>query len=261
MLNHRYIPVLLLIFIIHLKLEAWGKTGHRIVGAIAELHLSGQAKDISYDLLNGQSLAHVANWADEIRGDPAWSHSYPWHYVNIAPASTYAKSSKNPKGDVLRKIKEFSAALARGNLSIEKRAQAIKWLVHLVGDLHQPLHAGYAKDEGGNKVKVSWFGRPTNLHKVWDEDVMLYTEFSYSEYADYLNSSSTQTPRTWQQDTSWQWLKESRILLPQVYKIGDGNLSYAYAETSRKIIEKRLLQAGIRLAAILNRVLGKSRGK
>jgi hypothetical protein len=261
MFFYRFIFILSIVFVLQGKVGAWGKTGHRVVGAIAEHYLSKDVRDVTSDLLKGLSLAQVSNWADEIRGDPAWSHAYPWHYLNVPEGKTYAKNPKNPKGDVIQKIQDFSIILGRRDVDLEKRSQALKWLVHLIGDIHQPLHTGYGRDEGGNKIQVSWFGRPTNLHKVWDEDVILLQELSYSEYADFLTVESKPEQRQWQQDIPMQWLKESRALLSKVYKTGDGNLSYAYAGVARDMIEKRLLQAGIRLAAIINRALGRSRGK
>ena len=128
-------------------------------------------------------------------------------------------------------------------------------MIHLVGDLHQPLHVGKSADQGGNKIQVNWMGMPTNLHRVWDEHLVLEQELSFTEMSDFLNYYEPEEIRQWQADNLMIWLQESYDLRGVAYKLGNRSLSYEYYGRCVPIINRRLRQAGIRLAGILNRLL------
>jgi len=130
-------------------------------------------------------------------------------------------------------------------------------LVHLVGDIHQPLHVGCCDDQGGNKVKVKWFGRDTNLHGTWDSNMIDDTKLSYTELASYLDEPDQPTINAWQKNSVLDWAGESMGVRKQVYEFGDGNLSYKYSYKNLPLVKQRLLQAGIRLAGLLNDIYGK----
>jgi len=163
---------------------AWGKTGHRVVAAIADTQLSGLARAHVREILGpGESLDDAANWPDEMRSDPAvfWQKTAtPWHYVTLN-GITYDHAP--PAGDALQALDHFRVVLQDPKANLADKQLALRFIVHLVGDLHQPLHVGKCCDKGGNDVKVTFFGKPTNLHAVWDSALPDEEQLSYSELA------------------------------------------------------------------------------
>jgi len=236
---------------------AWGQNGHRAVGLVAEQHLSKKAKKKIAAILQGNSLAEVSVWMDEIRSDSAYNHTHDWHWVTIPGGMQYAQTEKNPNGDVIMKIEELTKTLKAGNLSEKEKQEGLKFLVHLVGDLHQPLHVGHGDDMGGNAVKVEWFGKPSNLHSVWDSGMIDSKSLSYTELAGFLGKPSKEQVQRWQATNVRDWAHESMTYRNQVYNIPkDGKLSYRYAYVNYGTVEQRLLQAGVRLAGLLNEIYG-----
>jgi hypothetical protein len=236
--------------------DAWGANGHRTVGQIAENHLSPRAALEIRELLGGKSLAMAATWADEIKSIDAYDHTHSWHYTSVEDGETYEESAKNPDGDVVETLGRMSKTLADRTAPAAERAAALKWIVHLVGDIHQPLHVGRKGDRGGNEVKVEWFGDRTNLHSVWDSRLIRHKELSFSELADFLDRATLEEIRQWQDAAVHDWAEESQALRPDVYKIGRGDLSWDYVRDHWPTVERRLLRAGIRLAGLLNHLLG-----
>lgn len=239
------------------SLLGWGKTGHRITGQIAENHLSPKAFQAIRDLLGAQSLAEATNWADEIRSDPAWKKSDPWHYVNITDGVSYDDATKAPNGDVIAALRQMEATLRNPAAPKQQRIEALKFFLHFAGDLHQPLHAGKANDLGGNRVQVRWFRstEPTNLHTVWDSSLIDQEQLSFTEFARSLDHASEADIKAWQASSYTDWMEESRQALPQVYDFPkDLPLSYPYVFKSMPLVRQRLLQAGIRIAGVLNRI-------
>lgn len=243
--------LLLLLFIIPSG-QAWGPTGHRAVGLIAERYLSEKTSLAVRGILGPDTLAEVSTWSDEIRSDPSWDHASPWHYISVDDGETLENTERNPDGDVLEALHRFEKVLRDSESGREEKAQAIKWMVHLVGDLHQPLHVGRRDDRGGNEIEVRWFGERSNLHRVWDSGIIDSQDLSYSELADFIDDPSLPQIRLWQSSDYEQWAQESFELRSQVYEIGDGNLRWEYRYKNWPIVERRLLQAGIRLAGKLN---------
>lgn len=236
-------------------LAAWGPTGHRVVGRIAQNHLSPAAAAEVEALLGPRSLAQASTWADEIRSDPAWDHAAPWHYVSIGDDETYATSEKNPDGDILVALERFSATLADPEAPEKERRHALQWLVHLVGDLHQPLHVGRADDRGGNDILVLYFDEPANLHQVWDSRMIDSERLSFTEMARFLDHTTPEEVAATQQGTFLDWARESKALREEVYRLGDQRLSWSYLRDSMPIVRRRLLQAGLRLAGLLDELL------
>lgn len=235
----------------------WGKTGHRVTGQIAENHLSAKARKAIQELLGGESLAEAANWADEIRSDPAWKRSDPLHYVNITDGVSYEDAKKNPAGDVITALRQMEATLRNKNAPKQQRVEALKFFVHFAGDLHQPLHAGRADDLGGNRVNVRWFrgAESTNLHTVWDSLLIDQEQLSFTEWTRFLDRASEDEIKKWQASSYTDWMEESRAALPQVYDFPrDLPLSFPYVYKNMPLVKQRLLQAGIRIAGVLNRI-------
>src|SRR5262245_53261668 len=207
---------------------AWGPTGHRATGRVAERHLSPQAARAVTELIGPESLAYVATWSDEIRSEPDWAKAESWHWVTVPDGETYEAAAKNPAGDVLEAIGRFEATLADARAPRTERVQALKWLAHLLGDLHQPLHVGRGDDRGGNETVVLWFNEPSNLHSVWDSRIIEQSELSFSELAELVDRATPDEVRAFQRGGPREWAVESQQLRDRVYAIGDRRLSYKY---------------------------------
>jgi hypothetical protein len=235
----------------------WGPTGHRATGLIAEQHLSSKAKKKIQQLLGQESLAMAATWMDEIRSDSGYNYTADWHWVTIENGQTYDQSKKNPNGDVIMTIERIVSELKTHKLDRKKEIEYIKMLIHLVGDIHQPLHVGCCDDQGGNKVKVKWFRNDSNLHRVWDSDMIDDTKLSYTELALSLGKPDKTTIAAWQKSSVRDWATEAMSYRKQVYDIGDGNLGYKYSYKYLDTAKARMLRAGVRLAGLLNQIYGK----
>jgi len=143
----------------------WGKTGHRATGQIAEDHLTKKAKKKIDAILNGQSLALVSIFADEIKSDQKYKGFSPWHYVNFSFDKKYGEDTPSEFGDLIQGIEKCKAILMDDTSSITDKQFYLKLLVHFIGDLHQPLHVGRGADKGGNDIQVQWFKKGSNLHR------------------------------------------------------------------------------------------------
>jgi hypothetical protein len=248
------IALILLFCVLGNNSFGWGATGHRATGWIAERYLSSKAKKKIRSLLGQETLAMASTWMDEIRSDSTYNHTADWHWVTIEDGKTYDQSPKNPKGDVIMTLERIISELKSHKLDRKKEIEAIKMLVHLVGDIHQPLHVGCCDDQGGNKVKVKWFRNDSNLHSVWDSGMIDDTKLSYTELAQALGLADKATTALWQKATVRDWANESMTYRKEVYDIKDGNLSYRYSYLHLQSAKNRMLQAGVRLAGILNQI-------
>ncbi len=180
-----YMIKLIFIFVLlGQSLFGWGNTGHRIVGKVAETYLTKNAKDQIKKLMGHHDLSRMSYWADHIKSDPDWKHANDWHWCTVPDGENYEKGKH--KGLAVEKVREFIDTLKKKRSTKEEKQIALKFLIHLVGDLHQPLHVGNGDDRGGNSVRLKWFGESTNLHSVWDSKLIDYQKLSYSEYANYL---------------------------------------------------------------------------
>lgn len=235
----------------------WGATGHRATGWVAEQHLTPKAKKKIKELLSGQSLAMVTTWMDDVRSDSTYNYMSDWHWVTVETGETYEQSKKNPNGDVIMTLERIIGELKSKKLSRDKEIEAIKILAHLVGDIHQPLHVGCCDDRGGNRVKVKWFGRDTDIHSIWDSDMINDTRLSYTELGMSLPVPDKATIQKWQAASVREWSVESMSYRKQVYATGNGSLGYKYAYNNLPAVNERILLAGIRLAGVLNQIYGK----
>ena len=232
-------------------LLGWGKTGHRIIGKIAEENLTPAAKQKITQLFGHSDLARIGNWADEIKSDPQWDHSHDWHYCTIFEGKDYEGPESG--GRAVQKVTEFSTLLRKGTLGEKDQKDVLRFIIHIVGDLHQPLHVGNGTDRGGNDVKVTWFRQETNLHRVWDSQMIDHMQYSYTEYAQQIQLGMSDEDKAALLDpTLLSFVYASRAAHPQVYDIGDGKLSWSYVYKNRELLEDRLLKGGLHLAAILN---------
>lgn len=229
----------------------WGEKGHRVVAMIASERLSPEARRGVRDLLGSESLVEVSTWADEIRRYRP--ETGPWHYINVPmEARDPDILSFCPSGGcVVSKIDDFRSVLTNPRASSENRREALKFLVHLVGDLHQPLHVGDRNDKGGNTTQLVYFGTPTNLHRVWDTEILQRME---EEAA--LASGLCRTARSgWERGTPVDWAAESHAVAREVaYKHLSRKVGAPYQQQAETAVRVQLAKAGVRLAAMLNRV-------
>lgn len=239
------------------NLLAWGQTGHRVVGEVAEKHLTRKARKNIEKLLGTESLAMVSTWMDEIKSDDSYDHTHDWHWVTIPNNKTYGETEKNPKGDLVEAIERMKSILKSDTAGRQTKVKALKYLVHLVGDIHQPLHVGNGEDRGGNDVKVKWFRSSSNLHRIWDSEIIDDKQLSYTELAESIDHATDEEIMMWQQGNPADWAHEAMQYRPQVYKTGDAeNLSYEYMYHNWDLMQNQLEKAGIRLAGMLNEIFG-----
>ena len=232
----------------------WGSTGHRVVGAIADQYTSKKAKRHIKKILNHQSLALVSTFADDIKADPRYKEFETWHYVNMTFEETYETSKKNPKGDLVAGMAYCKRVIKDPQASDDDKTFYLKMLIHLVGDLHQPLHIGREEDRGGNDIKVQWFYKDTNLHKVWDSQMIDGDKMSYSELAANAEFLTKNQVKFLQKGDAIDWVNETQQLTKTVYaSVQPGeNLRYAYSYQYMDVARTQLQIAGIRLAQVLN---------
>ena len=247
--------LIIVVFFIGIDVMAWGPTGHRVVGKVAEIHASKKALKNVKRVLGSESLAIVSNWMDDIKSDDAYNHMNDWHWVTVPDGTNYASAKKNRNGDIIMTLNRAINELKEGNLPIDKEQENLKILIHLIGDLHQPLHVGTGKDAGGNAVKVKWFGRNSNLHRIYDSDVIESFQLSYTELAEVVNHPSESEINEWQSGTVEDWAHEAMKYRTLVYDLPkDMSLGYEFRYLNKKMIERQLLKAGIRLAWLLNEI-------
>lgn len=235
-------------------LEDWGPTGHRVVGEIAESYLKGKAKREVKRLLKNHSLAFASTYGDEIKSDKAYDKYYTWHFVNMPFEQTYEASEKNPEGDLVTGIETCKTVLLDKNASDEDKIFHLKMLIHLMGDLHQPMHVGLAEDKGGNDFKLQWFYKDSNLHRVWDSDMIEDYNMGYDELAENADALSKNEIKAIQEGSIIDWVNETHAITKKVYASVEPNenLRYRYSYNHFKTVRSQLQIAGIRLAKVLN---------
>ena len=267
---------------------AWGPTGHRVVAEIAQRHLTPAAQAKVSRLLDGRTLADVANWPDDLRSDPRFDKYKLLHFATVKEGlGSYRDAEKARCGDLVVAIDAFTAFLRTGSretlyavkaLSDKtdgtghgacnpqetepiSPATALSFLVHLMGDLHQPLHVG-GTDQGGNLVSVNWMDRwSTNLHSVWDEEMVDFERLSYTEYARFLDHASEADTKRWQTGNTISYADEAVAMRPKLYVFPDDSgetavhkISYKYIGAQRDRMREQLLKGGVRLANVLNAI-------
>lgn len=234
----------------------WGQKGHDVTAYIAEQHLTPAAKAACDDILDGKSIVYWSNWADNAGNTPEYAYSKTWHYRNIDAGQDYDKAVRNEKGDVTTAIKMNYSKLQDPDATKEEKQLALKFLVHFVGDVHQPMHMGHLSDRGGNGVKVKFFNRDRNLHGVWDSDILESGHnWTYSEWQQQIDRAtpeeSSEIIASMDPD---DWGKETFGYATEIYNsTPDGtNISYGYIANWTPVIEQQLLKGGLRLANLLN---------
>jgi len=232
----------------------WSKTGHRAIGEVAQKHLSKKARKAINRLLKGESLALAANYADEIKADRSFSKFNAWHYVNFPSDKKYTDVKPSKHGDLITGIEKCITIVKDDKSSHEEKVFYLKMLIHLVGDLHQPLHAGRHEDKGGNDIQVQWFGEGSNLHRVWDSNIINSFGMSYTEIANTFTVLSKKEVQKIQKGFIHDWVEESQDIANDIYtsvEVGE-KLGYKYSYKYTNILRSQLQKGGLRLAKVLN---------
>ena len=268
---------------------AWGQNGHRIVAEIAQHRLSDNAAQAISELLGGRRLTDISTEPDDLRSDPRWSCAATFHYVTVPEGIQYPDADIDgwENGDAVRGILFLSKRLLNLQASRQERAAALAFLVHFVGDLHQPLHTGKGCDRGGNAIQVNWFGQPRNLHSVWDQAIIESENLSYTEYTQEIERNR-QLVLGMESASPAEWLTEAQAYFNDLYKcdIRDGcpcfcgscadglsvfggcemtggcrlqvsnrvKLGFRYKFRTKPIVERQLKRGGWRLAHLLNQL-------
>jgi hypothetical protein len=235
----------------------WGQIGHYATGYVAMNHLSPAAKASVDKVLEGESLAVATVYMDDVKSDDAYDSYADWHWVTIPDGMTYEQAEKNPNGDVIAGIEMLISDLRTGGLTPAEEKEKLKFLIHLIGDIHMPLHVGRGDDQGGNQVRVTWFRESSNLHRVWDSNMIESRQLSASELAASIVTPDAATIAEWQAAGPRDWALESMSYRDSVYDLpSDARLGYEYRYHYFHIVEKRIMQAGVRIAGVLNELYG-----
>jgi hypothetical protein len=243
---------------------AWGADGHRIVAEIASKHLSPATQAWVQSLIFGQTLADASVWADEIKG--ARRSTAPWHYADIAAdAKEFNLDRDCPKeGCVVSAIQRYCTVLRDERASVADRTEALKFLIHFVGDVHCPMHVANAHDKGGNDVAVEFFHNRTNLHRVWDTLLIERQKRNWRAYASQLEKAiSDQDKKKLSACTNpAEWATQThKATITCAYVIPkDGQLGQEYFDRCMPVMDGQLSTAGIRLATLLNSLFAECKG-
>ncbi|MEE1099471.1 MAG: S1/P1 nuclease [Alistipes sp.] len=251
--------LLLILSLITLSLPtfAWGPKGHDVVAYVAECHLSKRAAAQLDELLGGYSPVYWANWLDNASNTPQYRYTKTWHYMNIDEGKDIETMEREPKGDLLTALEGIIAGLKSHKLSRENESLYVKMLIHLIGDLHCPMHAGRKTDLGGNRIKVRYFGKESKLHSVWDSSIVESAHrWGYSEWQQQCDRLSKEEAERVCQGSITDWFRETVEICRDVYASSPegSNLSYDYVAKYSPVVEQQLVRGGHRLAAILNEI-------
>lgn len=236
--------------------DDWGKTGHRTVAEIANQYLSEKAKAKIKLILHGQTLALASTYADEVKSDDDFDEFKPWHYANTPLEMTYTASKKNEEGNIVIGIKYCIDVLQDPMSEEEDKTFYLKMLIHLIGDMHQPLHFGLKEDRGANLFFVDWFREESNFHRVWDSEMINSHGMSYTEMAENKTVLAPEEIRDFARGDLIDWVEDTRVLTRKVYKSANkrDNLGYRYMYDWYETLNLQLHKAGIRLAKVLNTI-------
>jgi len=231
----------------------WGSTGHRALAEVASYYLTDNTKKEIKRILDGETLVNASTYADDIKSDSQYDKYYNWHFVNMALDENYEDIIPSEKGDVFIAINTCIDMLENESTSDEDKSFYLKLLIHFVGDIHQPMHIGRYEDRGGNRVNVKWFGRNTNLHRLWDSDMINSYGMSYSEFAKNLPAPEKLEIKFEREDLI-DWVNDIHSHTRYIYKgvSNDDRLGYEYQYKNFPIVRELILKGGMRLAAILN---------
>ena len=256
----RFILVLFLLSLPAQPLWAWGKTGHRVIAQVAYDNLNCRARRQVDKILGKHGIVYYANWADEIKSDTIYLNSYDWHYqdfdAGLTDSALISTLTHYPAegGSLFRAMDSLVALLHREPENVD----ALRFVIHLMGDRFCPMHLAHLDDRGGTMVRLEWFKQPCNLHSIWDDGIIEVVHYSYSEYAEYVEDVFANQKKNIQQMSQEDILRHNYALTNEIYAYQatwNGNCwNYVYNFTRK--MEWQLYAAGIRLAMLLNEIYG-----
>lgn len=234
---------------------AWGPRGHKIISQIAQKYLNKSVADSVDFYLDDISFVKASYWMDEVKMNISYDFMKPWHFVTIPVDKTYVRT-KNP--DIINVLENVITKLKTKKAGPKNEVQlALKVLLHLMGDLHQPLNCGFARDNNGFNSKLRFFFKSTNLHDVWEFEILEYQSITTEECLALANNLSKAEITSMQSGDVMKWTQESRLLLADVYDFKGNKLGDEYLEKNSRVLKMQLIKAGIRLAGTLNQIYKK----
>ena len=238
---------------------SWGTTGHRVIGEMAETQLTDVARERINAILGNASLAMVSNWGDEVRSDSAYDYTSTWHYTNIEGGLTRAAFDTLALHISSGQNIYMIVTLVDYLIQIPNDTAMLKLFIHIVQDMHCPMHLGHPDDRGGNSVQITWFRNPTNLHSLWDNALIDSQKLSYTEYANHLMriyplqkqlfDGKTNTILDW----AWKVYGNTQIVYDSATETAK---SYEYIYQYKSLWERSFVEAAEHLAALLNFIYG-----
>jgi len=255
-----YITVFILSSI---ALISWGVTGHHTVAKIAENHLTPKTQAAIKELLGKETLPEVSTWADEIRSNPDYKFTGAYHYVNLPAGLNFEQFvtaiKALPMDNAYKIIQKCEMDIANPQKSKQAKVTALKFLVHVIGDIHQPMHVSHAEDKGGNDIQITFNGDGSNLHSLWDSGLIEQEDLSYEKMAVAYDTATPAQITKWQSDNLLIWLWESYQVAEILYKEAAENPKFEkeYYDEHIATLQNRILKGGIRLAGVLNGLFDK----
>lgn len=235
----------------------WGLIGHRVIGELAQKKMSPITRKNVDAVLKHANVAMVANWGDFVRSDDKYKDQDVWHYKDIAANMSREDFNKEAvtknNGELIFRVQELIAKLKKD----PNNEDNLKMLIHLIGDMHMPLHMGRPDDKGGNSVRLTWQGRNISIHALWDEALIEFQKLSYTEYADHLFRTRVVKVNPFQPDSVLNWAWGTYQTAQKVYDSApEAENQYKYNYKYIGLVEDRLAQAGAHLASVLNYIYG-----
>lgn len=252
--------IVVLLLGVAMALTSWGVAGHRTVAAVAERHLLPNVSRVVSVYLEGQGMADVSSWADEVRNEPEYKHTASWHFLNLPLGLGHDEFVKYVKGlnndNIYTAILKSEETLKNDSADIKTRQEALKFLIHFLGDVHQPMHISRKEDKGGNMIQVRFDGKGTNLHSLWDSNLIEHEHLTDADLVNACDKASPDEVTRWQNDAPIEWLWESYEISGRLYAEAEAgkDIDEAYYNKWIPVIHKRINQAGIRLAGELNKI-------
>ena len=236
---------------------AYDAIGHRTVADIAYYNLNIKTRAEVDKLLGTRGLIYLSTWADDMRNDSAYAYSYDWHFQNLRDSLTTEALEnlwKNPKTEGEHLFYAIQTMISRLKTN-KKDTEALKFLVHFMGDIHQPFHLGRAEDRGGNDIQTKWFGQNIRVHQLWDANLVNHQQYSYTEYSQYLRDKYAPVCGRFKRQHLLQSIKAVYELRVQLYKYDYSNMRhYTYNFMYKDKLDEMLYRAGIQLANTLNEI-------
>lgn len=241
-----------------LAMFGWGQKGHDVTCFIAENHLTPTTKAAVEKILGGKSMVYYSNWLDNASHGKQYGYTKTWHYKNIDEGQLFEEAPLLETGDIVRAIPEQIKILKSDSYKEEDKFLAMKILIHLVGDIHQPMHMGHKSDLGGNQWNVKFFNGNSNLHSVWDSSLVeAGHKWTYTEWRDQIDRATPEEEAIiLYEGNPENWGKECAAIAAEIYAKTpmDSKISYDYIAEWTPVVETQFLKGGLRLADILNSI-------